>query len=168
MQNTKQPFIVMLIAITVIFTAIYIQPTFSVYWVFVILLLSLILFNSVARKSLLFKGYFVSAFNPFTAKYRFKTTVELPMKSLFPKVSEIIDSSRFQLEETNERKRCFLATTPMSFTSWGENLYVELKPDGNKTEVVLCSTTVFQLSSLGRNKKNCADFLSEIERSLTI
>jgi len=87
---------------------------------------------------------------------------------MFEKIIEVIKDSKFKLIEADKDRFELLAITPISFTSWGENLYISFETRGNETIMKFCSSTLFQIYSWGKNEKNFTDLLNEIESSLTI
>lgn len=134
----------------------------------VLLIVSFFIFNLVIRKSLSFKRYFTSKYNLLTSKVHAEKTFDIPKELMFEKLIEVINDSKFKLIEADQDAFEILAFTPISFKSWGENLYVSLETKGDKTTMKYCSSTLFQIYSWGKNEKNFADLLKEIESSLTI
>jgi hypothetical protein len=126
------------------------------------------LFNLIVRKSLSFRGYFTSRYNLLTSKVRSEKTFDVPKDLMFEKVKEVIESSNFKLVAFNKETFEILAISKFSFQSWGENLYIRFQSEGENTIMEFCSTTLFQIYSWGKNEKNYADLMSEIEGSFTI
>ncbi|MBI1183350.1 hypothetical protein GC194_03705 [bacterium] len=139
-------------------------------WLIGFVVFSSLLFvtNILIRNSLAFKGYFTSRYNIFTAKYRKKIVVDLPPDLAFEKIKELLEDSEFKLKASDATSRQLLAVTPISLLSWGENLYFDFYPAGNKTEVEICSAAMFQVYTWGRNERNFNRFISSFENSLTI
>lgn len=122
----------------------------------------------VIRKSLRFKGYFTSPLNILTSKYKQTLTLDFEADLAFDKLVEVLEASPFRLVEGNAERRVLLATSSLSWRSWGENLYIELEPNGSQTVMKFCSVTLFQVYSWGKNEDNIAALLREIEDSLTV
>lgn len=125
-------------------------------------------FNMVIRKSLSFKNYFKSRFNPLTSKMRSEKVFDISPNLMFEKTIEVIDNSNFKLAAVDKNKFEILATTKISWLSWGENLYISFESIQEKTIMKLCSVTLFQITSWGKNEKNFNKLLQEIEHSFTI
>jgi len=139
------------------------------YWRLTLaLILGFFAFNLIVRRRLSFRGYFTSAYNLLTAKKRAQITFDWPRELLFDKVIEVLEHSKFRLAETERAGFKILATTGLTLTSWGENLYIDLEQKDEETVMHFCSTTLFQIYSWEKNDKNFRDLMDEIERSLTI
>lgn len=134
----------------------------------VLLIAGFFVFNLVIRKSLSFKNYFTSKYNLLTSKAHAEKSFDIPKDLMFEKIIEVINDSKFKLIKADKEAFEILAIAPISFKSWGENLYVSLETKGNETTMKFCSTTLFQIYSWGKNEKNFTDLLNEIESSLTI
>ncbi len=126
------------------------------------------IFNLIIRKSLAFKEYFTSEYNFFTAKARMEQSYDISKELMFEKIKEVIDESDFKLVEADKDKFEILAISRITFKSWGENLYISFETRGNETIMKFCSSTLFQVSSWGKNEKNYEALLNEIETSLTV
>ena len=131
-------------------------------------LLGLMLFNLAIRNSISFQSYFTSPFNVFTSKLRSEKSYDIDKELMFEKVKEVIKDSSFRLKGADEKTFEILATTRITFRSWGENVYIRFEDVGNQTVMKVCSVTFFQMISWGKNQKNYDDLLIEIEDSLTI
>jgi len=136
--------------------------------VFLIVLLSFIVFNLFVRKSLSFKNYFTSNFNPFTTSIKTEKKFNISRELMFEKVVEVIKHSNFTLEETNKEKYEIMATTPMTLKSWGENIYINFDSVGNEAVMKVCSATFMQMVSWGKNQSNFDNLIAEIEESFII
>lgn len=132
------------------------------------IILGFFAFNLAVRRRLSFEKYFTSRFNPFTAKKRAEMAFDWPRALLFEKLIEVLGHSSFRLAESDRDQFRILATTGLTWTSWGENVYIELEQKGGQTVLQCCSTTLFQVYSWERNEKNFRDLLDEFEQSLTI
>jgi hypothetical protein len=120
------------------------------------------------RRSSWSKPYFTSKYNIFTAKTRHRQELDFPKHLLFEKLIEIMPETGFKIRNINEDTGDIFATTPISWVSWGENIYIHLKETNGKTMVDFCSTCLFQLSSWGKNERNYDKLIEEFEKSLTI
>ena len=146
----------------------YLEPENPVFMVTIFLIVGFFIFNFVIRKSLSFKNYFTNKYNFLTSKVRSEKAYDISEELMFEKIIEVINDSNFKLVETDKDRFELLAITPISFISWGENLYISFETRGNKTIMKFCSATLFQIYSWGENEKNFTDLLNEIESSLTI
>lgn len=126
------------------------------------------LFNFITRRSLKFEKYFTSKHNLFTAKNYYSIIFDLPKDVLFEKFIEVINNSKFKLKELDEAKYKILALSSVSFFSWGENLYINFDTKESLTIMNFCSTTFFQVFSLGKNEQNFEDLMAEFEKSLIV
>jgi hypothetical protein len=126
------------------------------------------LFGIVTRRSAWAKPYFTSKYNIFSAKIRYQQEFDLPKHLLFEKLLEMMPEAGFKIRKADEDSGDIFATTPLTWTSWGENIYIELKEMNGKTTMDFCSACLFQLSSWGKNESNYDNFMDEFEKSLTI
>lgn len=134
----------------------------------VFILLPFFVFNMFARKYLVFKPYFTSKFNIMLECQKETFKYDLSKDLMFAKLIETVDSGKLHLEQTDEEAGLILATTSLSFKSWGENVYFTLNQKDNYTEVTLEMTTISQMSSWGKNRTNYRNILNQFEESLTI
>ena len=134
----------------------------------ILIILGFFIFNLVIRKSLLFKNYFTSRFNLLTSKIRFEKEFDIPQELMFDKIVEVINDSTFKLVQADKERFEILAITKISWISWGENLYISFETNEGKTIMKLCSVTLFQITSWGKNEKNYNELIQEIENSLTV
>lgn len=132
------------------------------------LILGFFVFNLVIRKSLFFRSYFTSRVNLLTSKICSERVFDISPDLMFEKLIEVIDHSKFTLAEVDKDNFEILATTKISWLSWGENLYIRFEANEEKTIIKICSVTLFQITSWGKNEKNLNDLLKEIDSSLTI
>ena len=126
------------------------------------------LFGILARRSAWAKPYFTGKYNIFSAKTRYQQEFDLPKHLLFQKLLEMMPEAGFKIRKANEDSGDIFATAPLTWTSWGENIYIELKEADGKTTMDFCSACLFQLSSWGKNKSNYDNFMDAFEKSLTI
>jgi len=168
MKTLKHIFIALFILLISVFIPFYLKPNNPYLFITLFLIIGFFIFNFVIRKSLSYKGYFTSNYNLLTSKFMVVKSFEISKNLMFEKTIEVIDHSKFKLVETNKEKLEILAISPITFKSWGENIYIDIESSGNKTIMNFCSTTLFQISSWGKNEKNYIDFLNEFENSLII
>ena len=128
----------------------------------------LMLFNLAFRRKLSFKNYYTSRFNLFTVKYHQETAVEISPDLLYDKMKEVINDSKFKLVDSNSKEYEILAITSTTLWSWGENLYIDIKPIEEGSLMKICSSTWFQLYVWGKNEENCTIILNELEESLIV
>lgn len=134
----------------------------------VLILLGFFLFNLIVRRNPNFKGYLTSKYNILTSKNRSEHESDIPIDLMFDKIKEVLEQSSFKLSYADKSKKELMATTGMSWTSWGENIYINFDTVEGKTRMHFCSTTFFQVTSWGRNDRNIEGLIQEIEESLTI
>ncbi|MDB9961631.1 hypothetical protein OAD62_05990 [Oceanihabitans sp.] len=136
--------------------------------IFLFLIVGFFIFNLIIRKSLSFNNYFTSRYNLLTSKVRSEKVFDISKELMFEKIVEVINDSKFKLAEVDKDKFEILAISKITLLSWGENLYISFEKSGNETIMKFCSVTLFQIYSWGKNEKNCADLLNEIESSLIV
>jgi hypothetical protein len=151
-----------------ILSGYYLKPEDPLFLIILFLILGFFISNFMMRKSLSFKKYFTSQYNPLTSKIRIEKIFDVSKELMFEKVMEVVDDSKFQLVDTDNEKLEILAISSISFLSWGENLYISFETRGDETVMKFCSSTLFQIYSWGKNEKNISDLLNEIESSFTI
>ena len=134
----------------------------------IFILILLFMFNLIARNYLIFKSYFTSPFNILIESQKETFKYDLSKDLMLPKLIESIKRSKLHLTQKNEEMGSILATSSMSWKSWGENVYITLIQKENYTEVILEMTTISQVTSWGRNKKHHSNILNQFENSLTI
>lgn len=132
-------------------------------------LLAFFMFNLLIRKSLSFKRYFTSPFNVLTSKNRSQVSLPITRELMFDKIIEVIKDSSFNLITARKDTYEILATTRITWLSWGENLYIELEGNGYDESIMhFCSVTFFQVHAWGKNEKNYTDLMNAIEESFTV
>ena len=131
-------------------------------------ILLLFLFNLLVRKSFSFKGYFMSPFNIFASKFHHESEMDMPKELLFPKIVEGLESSNLKIQYANETEGEILATSSMTFVSWGENIYVTVIETEGTCKLKMCSVGFFQMYSWGKNQANKEKFITELEKSFII
>ena len=144
------------------------QTSITVQIIFLAIMIFFILGSFLIRKQGWAKPFFTSKLNFFTSKFSVKKEYNISNKLFFENIIKIIDSSNFNLAYSSLPNREILATTLFDGHSWGENLYINFRQEGEKTIMIFCSTTIFQMISWGKNKRNYQQLLRKIESSLTI
>lgn len=132
------------------------------------LILILFSFNLYARNYLGFKSYFTSKFNFFAAKTSRAFTTEIAKAVIIEKLVEVLKENAWKVKEVDQEKGEILATTGMTFRSWGENIYVEVKEKQGVNEVKIHSVALFQVYMWGKNEDNLDQFLNKFEESLIV
>ena len=125
-------------------------------------------FNFIVRTNYNFKPYFTSKINFLTSKYDSSISSDLSIELMYQKMIEVINNSELKLVYEDQNKLEILATKGMSWSSWGENIYIEFSEKKGKTIMNFTSTTVLGIISWGKNGKNYNRLLSTFEESLTI
>ncbi len=166
MTTKKNIFGVLTLFLSVVLVSIYSETSY--FKLFLFLLVGFLIFNLTIRKSLSFKHYFTSKYNLLTTKVRHKKSFDIPKDLLFNKIIEVIKDLNFKLVKTDNDTYQILAISPLTFLSWGENIYFDFETNENETIMNFCSTTFFQVFDWGKNEKNYEDLLNQIEKSLII
>ncbi len=138
------------------------------FWAFMVFPPLLFGFNFAVRNNPKFKFYFLSKFNFLTSKYWASISSEIPKELMFQKMIEVVNESNLHVKRIDEENLEIFATTPVSFRSWGENIYIDFEDQGDQTVMNFSSTTVVGIISWGQNEKNYNRLLSRFEDSLTI
>lgn len=129
----------------------------------------LLLFNLSVRNSIAFKAYFLSPINIFTSKFKAKKIVDIPKDLLFDKLLELIATTDLKIQSVDKNKMEIFVSSSLTFSSWGENIYIELKEgSGTTTEIHFSSTTFFQIHAWGKNESNFHNFVNALDDSLII
>ena len=134
----------------------------------VIFILFVFIFSLITRKISWFKPYFTSKFNLLTNKFHHKQEFDFSRDIMFDKMLEVIKQSGFKIIKTNKETGDIFATTGMTLVSWGENIYISMEENNEKTTIDFCSACFFQVYDWGKNERNFKRFLSEFEDSLII
>lgn len=133
-----------------------------------VLVAFLIGFNSLVRKSPLFKGFFVSRFNIFNEKMTWEKEFDFDQDLLFNKIIEVINDSNFDLVTSDSDQGKIFAIAKMKSNSWGENLYFDFTSKDNHTVLKLTSASVLGMRVFGDTENNWNKFMNDFEESLTI
>lgn len=135
---------------------------------FIVIPATIYAFNFIMRTNYNFKPYFTSRFNFLTSKYDATISSDISEELMFQKMVEIITDSPLKLVYSDINKLQILATKGMTWSSWGENIYIEFTAANGKTQMNFTSTTVLGIISWGKNERNYNRLLSQFEDSLTI
>jgi hypothetical protein len=141
------------------------EPSF---YVFVIIMVGIFVFNFLARKSYSLKPYFTSKFNVLTSKYNSVVSGELPKDLMFQKMFEVLRNQGLKVVFESEQNLQIIATKGISWKSWGENIYIDFTEKDSVTQMNFTFTTVMGIFSWGANEKNYSSLLFNFEESLTI
>lgn len=129
---------------------------------------ALFLFSILVRRNINFRWYFTSSYNPLTSKINYQKQYDIPAAILFEKMKEVVSEAGFKVRYANRTTGSLLATTSMTFFSWGENIYIDMTERNGTTTVHFCSACLFGITSWGQNEKNYERMLHTFENSLTI
>jgi len=167
MKNVKHTLVIVLVlGLTFIIT----RSNINDYLLKILILftISLIIFNLSFRKSLFLKKYFTSKYNVLTSKFRSEKVYDISEELMFEKVVEVINNSNLKIATADKLKLEILAITPITFTSWGESLYINFDSSTNGCVMHFCSVVPFGMYSWGKNEINSEYVLKKIEDSFTI
>lgn len=162
----KNALIILAIAAAVIFIQRYAGESLINIWAATIAVI--FLFSIIVRKQHSFKAFFTSKYNLLTSKFSKKETFDFPKDLLFDKLIEVLESAKFKVIHTNKERGEIFAVSQITFSSWGENIYITLQAQNDLTVMHFCSATFFQLYSWGKNERNYKNLFTEFEKSLII
>ncbi len=128
----------------------------------------LFFFNIIVRRYIWFQPYFTSKYNILNSKYSNEEEYDFPKSMLFLKVLEVLDKSKFRVLKYDEKKGSILVTTPISWLSWGENIYINIEETDEKVIMKFCSTSLFGIYSWGKHEDNYLALLNNFNESLII
>lgn len=168
MKTIKHISIAILIIILSFVISKYVDSTNPILPFTTLLITGFFIFNLIIRRSLFFKPYFTSKFNLLTQKYHNQKVYPISKEVLFDKIIEVLEDSHFKLKEVDRGNFELLAISPITWKSWGENLYVSFESHGDETTMKFCSATFFQIYDWGKNEENYGSLLNQIEHSLII
>jgi hypothetical protein len=126
----------------------------------------LLAINFLIRGKLKYRNWFMSKRNILLDREEWDFHSDIEADLLFEKIKSVVNSSSFKLLDEDKEERIILASTSVSFFSWGENIYIEIHPEIE--QVVVTSVTIFGSYSWNRNRGNYDDFFQSFEASLTI
>ena len=87
---------------------------------------------------------------------------------VFDKLLEVIADSPFTPKYENKDKFEIFATSKFSWSSWGENIYIQLILSKGKTIIKFDSVALFQIFTWGKNENNFDVFLQKLDESLIV
>jgi len=156
-------------------TAILVSPLTSesewstaIYAALIVIFFSLFLFNFFASSRLRFKPYFTSRFNLFAAKSSRSFHTEISKEDILDKLLEVLKENNWTLQEIDRESGEILASTGMTFRSWGENIYLDVSEEEGKNLVEIQSVALFQMYMWGKNEDNLDQFYQKFEESLIV
>ena len=136
-------------------------------FILLIILMGIFIFHLIARNRIFFKSYFLSKWNLLTTKFSSDIKLEIPKELVFEKLLEVLATSTFSLKHADKKAFVIFATSPTSWLSWGENIYIELKELQGQTHIHFDSVA-FQMHAWGKNEKNFDSFFQKLDDSLTV
>ena len=136
--------------------------------IIIVFCFSLFFFNIAVRRILWFRPYFISKFNLLTSTFKIEKEYDFEKDILFHKIIEVLTNSKYRVVKYDEAKGLILATSRMSWKSWGENIYIKLDESGDKVNMNFCSTTFWGIYSMGRNEDNYYNLINSFNESLII
>ena len=136
--------------------------------IFAAVILLLLVLNLILRRSLKFKGYFLSKYNIVTTKSKKSIAIDIPQELIIAKILEVLEESNFKLIEADRKNTELLFHSKISFWSWGENLYINLSKLNNKAMLNFYSVSFFGAYDWGKNEENLDTIINAIDNSLTI
>ena len=164
-KNILSALVILLVSVT--FVVLLRKESFIVF-IICLVIISLFLFNNLVRNSIFFKPYFLSKWNIFTSKYVTDFEFDIPKELMFDKLIEVINDGPMKLKYSNKDKFMILATSKLSWASWGDNIYIyPIQLDG-QSMLRFESVTPLQVFDWGKNKNNFQIFLQKLEESLTV
>lgn len=169
-MKTKTTIIFILTLVTLGFLGAALGQNMDELWVKVVLIIVpvIFVFNFTVRTNVRFKSYFTSKFNFLNSKYSAVISSDLSKELMYQKMVEVIENSPLKLVEANDITQEIISTKGITWTSWGENIYVDFTEKDGGTQMNFVSTTVLGVISWGQNEKNYNRLLSTYEESLTI
>jgi len=161
--------VAIILFVVVYFLAFYANSQSNIVSILLIaIFFPLFLFNIVVRRILWFRPYFISKFNLLTGKFKIDNEYDFGKGILFHKIIEVLRNSKYKVVKYDEEKALILATSRMSWMSWGENIYIKIDESGEKVIMNFCSTTLFGIYSWGRNEDNYYNLINSFDESLII
>ena len=87
---------------------------------------------------------------------------------MYEKMLEVVRDLNYQVQNSNLLKKSIFITTPISFKSWGENIYIDIDETNSGKSIINITSASLQVYSWGKNKQNFDKLILEIEESLII
>ena len=120
------------------------------------------------RNNLNWKGFYTSPFNILTAKKSETYNFDINQELLFEKAEEVMKGSGLKVKKIDSTKNIILCTAPITFKSWGENVYITVIGKGEYSSELIYESVAFQVYTWGKNEDNAADFKQQLEESFII
>jgi hypothetical protein len=167
-KNILKHLLVIAVALIITQSFFFLPMSDNLKILFVVLVLSVFIISYFGRREIWFKPYFTSRFNIFAAKFRQHQEFDFSKDILFEKLIEVLQLSGFKIVYKDMHKGEIFATSPISLSSWGENIYIDINETNNKCILNFCSVCFFQIYSWGKNERNYQNLIQEFEESLII
>ena len=98
--------------------------------------------NLIIRNFKWSEKYFISPFNILTSKHNSKFKMDISVNLMHDKLLEVMKDSNFGIKATDKSKHEIFATTPISWRSLGENVYIQMiEEKGGSTTIKFTSVT---------------------------
>lgn len=130
--------------------------------------ISLLIVNMLLRKKLKYAFWFLSDYNIFLEKKKAAFESEISKELLFEKLLEVVNDSKFKLEDIDKENFQLLISTSPNALTWGENMYIKITTVKTVSVVTMTSVSVFGSYSWNRNDQHHKEFQVSFEESLTI
>ncbi len=154
--------------ITLVMLLNVLEEKISSYWLILVAIpLLFFIVQSVFRSTKAAKSFLISPYNIFSAKATKILLVDLDADLLFEKLITEIKNAKLRIQYADKVDRSILVTTPITFRSWGENIYFDVLNNGNSSEILIQSVAL-QLISWGKNDENIEKLIQHIDDSFTI
>ena len=132
------------------------------------LLFATLIFNFLVRKRIHFKSYFLNKYNFSVSTHFSKSQTEISSELMYEKMLEVLRDSNYKIQDSNAVEKSIFVTTPMSFKSWGENIYIDIEESKIGKTVIHITSAALQVYAWGKNEQNFDKLITEIEESLIV
>ena len=170
MRNVKNLLVIILLVVFAALLTSYnrLKPDSSFVELLAIAMILVFLFNLVARNFPFFEPYFVSKWNLFISSTSRSIRTQIPEGLVLDKLKEVLEENKFKVKSMDAAAMKLLATTGITWKSWGENIYITVVRSGNEVTITFTSVALFQLYTWGKHDDNFNRFYTSFEESLTI
>ena len=127
-----------------------------------------LIFNYSIRKKIRYKSYFLNPWNFLVSAQFSNQNTEISSELMYEKMLEVVRDLNYQVQNSNLLKKSIFITTPISFKSWGENIYIDIDETNSGKSIINITSASLQVYSWGKNKQNFDKLILEIEESLII
>jgi len=127
-----------------------------------------LIFNYSIRKKIRYKSYFLNPWNFLVSAQFSNQNTEISSELMYEKMPELVRDLNYQVQNSNLLKKSIFITTPISFKSWGENIYIDIDETNSGKSIINITSASLQVYSWGKNKQNFDKLILEIEESLII